>query len=42
MLSGKISYKSPLGAALYNKQAGENITVHTPKGEIVYKIMSVN
>lgn len=42
MLSGKISYKSPLGSALYNKQAGSNITVITPKGEIVYKIVSVS
>jgi len=42
MLSGKISYKSPLGAMLYGKQAGQNITVITPKGEIVYKIVSVS
>lgn len=42
MLSGKISYKSPLGAALYGKKAGTQITVVTPKGEIVYRIVSVS
>jgi transcription elongation factor GreA len=42
MLSGKISYKSPLGAMLYGKQAGQNITVNTPKGEVIYKIVSVS
>ena len=42
MLSGKISYKSPLGQALYEKKAGDAAAVMTPKGEVVYKIVSVN
>lgn len=42
MLSGKISYKSPLGQAIYGKKAGDNLTVVTPKGEVVYQIVSVN
>lgn len=42
MLSGKISYKSPLGSALYGRMAGDVIRVITPKGEISYTIKSVN
>lgn len=41
MLSGKISYKSPIGTALSGKKAGDSITVTTPKGDIVYDIVSV-
>jgi transcription elongation factor GreA len=41
MLAGKISYKSPLGQSLFGKQAGETVTVTTPKGEVQYKIVSV-
>lgn len=42
MLSGKISYKSPIGQAIYGKKKGENATVSTPKGEVVYNIVSVS
>jgi len=42
MLSGKISYKSPLGQQIYGKKAGDNLTVTTPKGEVQYQIVSVN
>lgn len=41
MLSGKISYKSPIGSALFGRKAGEAIRVVTPKGDIVYRIISV-
>lgn len=41
MLSGKVSYKSPLGEALFGQREGEEISVKTPKGEIVYKVVSV-
>lgn len=41
MLSGKISYKSPLGAALFGKRPGEAVTVITPKGETTYLIKAV-
>jgi transcription elongation factor GreA len=42
MLSGKISYKSPIGAALMNKKKGDTVTVSTPKGEIEYEVISVS
>lgn len=42
MLSGKISYKSPIGQALVGNKKGDNITVATPKGDTVYKIISVS
>ncbi len=41
MLSGKISYKSPIGSALMGKKAGEIVSVATPKGEMSYEILSV-
>lgn len=41
MLSGKISYKSPLGNALFAKKAGDVVSVSTPKGEMEYTIVSV-
>ena len=41
MLSGKISYKSPLGAALLKKAPGDMAIVQTPRGEMSYKIVSV-
>ncbi|MDB5254852.1 MAG: Transcription elongation factor GreA [Candidatus Nomurabacteria bacterium] len=41
MLSGKISYKSPIGAALYGKKKGDTVTVSTPKGDMDYSIVSV-
>jgi len=41
MLSGKISYKSPIGKALQGRKKGETITVATPKGEIAYDILNV-
>lgn len=42
MLSGKISYKSPIGVALHGKKAGDVVTVMTPKGEISYTVVSVS
>ncbi len=42
MLSGKISYKSPIGAALYGKKKGDTVTVTTPKGDMDYRIVSVS
>lgn len=41
MLSGKISYKSPIGAALMGKSVGDFAIVMTPKGEVSYKIITV-
>ena len=40
-LEGKIANDSPLGAALMGKERNNKITVETPGGEVVYKILSV-
>lgn len=40
--NGKISNTSPMGTALIDKKKGDLITVNTPKGETVYKIVSVS
>lgn len=42
MLSGKISYKSPIGAALNGKKKGDTVTVSTPRGDMEYEIISVS
>jgi transcription elongation factor GreA len=42
MLSGKISYKSPIGQALTGRKKGEIISVMTPKGDTQYEIVSVS
>lgn len=39
---GKLSLLSPIGRAIAKKIAGNEIKIETPKGEIVYKIVSVN
>ena len=40
-LEGRISNDSPIGAALMGKERNSKVTVETPGGEIVYKIISV-
>ena len=42
MLAGKISFKSPLGTALMGQVEGVEVVVTTPKGEMKYKVVSVN
>ena len=39
--TGKISNMSPLGQALHGKKPGDKATFKTPKGEMVYKIISL-
>lgn len=39
--TGRISNKSPLGIALYGKKPGDKATFKTPKGETVYKVVSI-
>lgn len=39
--SGKISFESPIGAAVMNKSKGEIVSVKTPKGFIEYEIKKV-
>ena len=41
MLSGKISYHSPLGNALMGKKKGDEFSFHTPRGLQKYKILMV-
>lgn len=38
---GKISYESPLGAALIGKKKGDLVTVQTPGGEVKVKIIKI-
>lgn len=40
--NGKISHGSPIGEALMGKKKGDEITVHTPKGDAQYKIVKVS
>lgn len=40
-LEGKVSNESPIGIALFGKKLGDKATVVTPKGEIVYEIVSI-
>jgi transcription elongation factor GreA len=41
VLSGKVSYHSPLGAALMGKKKGDEFSFHTPKGTQRLKILKV-
>ena len=41
VLAGKISHKSPLGAALCGFEKGESVKFTTPKGTTVYKIVGI-
>ncbi|MEI6580608.1 MAG: transcription elongation factor GreA [bacterium] len=42
MALGKISNRSPFGAALFGRKKGETISFQTPKGEVNYKIIDVS
>ncbi len=39
--NGKISFRSPIGAALYGKKVGDVVSVETPNGEIQFSIIEV-
>jgi len=41
MSAGKLSYKSPLGAALFEHKKGEDVSFSTPAGTTTYKILEV-
>lgn len=41
VLSGKVSYHSPLGSALMGKKKADEFSFHTPKGTQKYKILKV-
>ncbi|MFN4181408.1 MAG: transcription elongation factor GreA [Candidatus Paceibacteria bacterium] len=42
MASGKVSNRSPLGAALFGKKPGDVAVVETPKGTVHYEILKIN
>lgn len=39
--SGFISNESPLGTAFLGRQAGDSVTIKTPKGSVTYKILKI-
>lgn len=41
MAAGKISNKSPLGAALFGKEEGDVVSLTTPKGLVKYTIVEI-
>lgn len=41
MPSGKLSYKSPLGAAMFERKKGETVEFLTPTGKTKYTIIEV-
>lgn len=41
-LHGRISIDSPTGSALFGHKAGESVSVQTPGGETIYKILKIS
>lgn len=39
--NGKISYSSPIARGLIGKSVGDEVTIQTPAGEVIYEIDSV-
>ncbi len=39
--SGKISIQSPVGVAVINRRAGEDVTVNAPSGPMQFKLVEV-
>lgn len=39
--ASKISYSSPLGKALIGKEAGDEVVVKAPKGDVTYEVQAV-
>lgn len=37
----KISTGSPMGSAMFGKQAGDQFTITTPRGEVTYQIITI-
>lgn len=42
MALGKISHKSPFGAALFGKKKGDDVSFQSPGGAVNYKIINVS
>ena len=41
VLNNRISFLSPLGKAILDKQAGETVKINTPEGEKEYKVIKI-
>lgn len=41
-MEGKISDQSPIGAALIGNRAGDEVTISTPGGDVVFRILEVS
>ncbi|MFH1671558.1 MAG: transcription elongation factor GreA, partial [Candidatus Portnoybacteria bacterium] len=41
ILQGKVSFKSPLGEAIFNKKKGDTVKIETGNGQKTYKITGV-
>ncbi len=39
--AGKISYLSPLGSGLMKRKKGDEVTIETPKGKVIYELISI-
>jgi transcription elongation factor GreA len=39
---GRISYLSPIGGAFLGRRAGEELTVRTPAGDVIYRIVEIS
>ena len=42
MKTGKVSNRSPVGVALFNKKKGDHVSFKTPNGLVNYKIVNVS
>lgn len=40
-LEGRISHESPIGQALLGKRVGDEVTITTPKGQVVYQLAAI-
>jgi transcription elongation factor GreA len=41
-MAGKVSDESPIGQSIFGKKVGDAVIIKTPKGEVKYKIISIN
>lgn len=41
-IAGKVSNESPIGKSIFGKKVDEMVVIKTPKGEVKYKIISIN
>ena len=42
LTKNKISFNSPIAKGLLNKKIGDTITISVPKGELNFKVISIN